>query len=161
MNSAGSEDRWPSAGADIPAVHTLLIAMDFGYLLVPSAMVAEVLPLPTVYGADVARHWILGQINWRGLSIRAVSFERMVSDLRPTLENYSRIVVFYPLPGRGDRDYFGILSSKDPRSTLVNEDLVPRSLPENVSGRYIASVIEVSGEAAAIPDLDALATAVY
>ncbi len=157
----GASSQNPGPGVESPSVHTLLIAVDYGYLMVPSAMVAEVIPLPTVYGADVSRHWILGQINWRGLSLRVLSFERLVSELRLTLDNYSRVVVFYPLPGRSSKDYFGILSTRDPRSTLVNDDLVPSSLPENVSGRYIAGVIEVFGRAAAIPDLEALATAVY
>jgi len=70
-------------------------------------------------------------------------------------------VVFYPLPGRRHDDYFGVLTTRDPRSMLVSEDFATCALPENVTGRYIASAMEVRGRVATIPDVDALATAIY
>lgn len=142
-------------------VHTLLINMDYGWLMVPSVMVAEVLPIEAIYDADSPRHWVLGRIHWRALSISVISFERLVSDLRPTRDDYARVVVFYPLPGHRHDDYFGVLTTRDPRSMLVSENLATCALPDNVTGRYIASAVEVRGRAATIPDVDALATAIY
>ncbi len=142
-------------------MHTLLINMDFGALMVPSAMVAEVLPVDVIYDADNPRHWMLGRIHWRALSISVISFERLVTDLRPTRDSYSRVVVFYPLPGHRRDDYFGILTTRDPRSMLVSEDLAMCALPDQVTGRFIASAVEVRGRVATIPDVDALATAIY
>ncbi len=142
-------------------MHTLLIGMDYGTLMVPSVMVAEVLPVEIIYDADSPHHWVLGRIHWRALSISVISFERLVSDLRPARDSYSRVVVFYPLPGRGHDDYFGVLTMRDPRSMLVSGDLANCALPDNVTGRYIASAVEVRGQLATIPDVDALATAIY
>ncbi len=142
-------------------MHTLLINMDYGSLLVPSVMVAEVLPVKVIYDADSPRHWVLGRIHWRALSISVISFERLVSNLRPTRDNYSRVAVFYPLAGHRQDDYFGVLTTQDPRSLLVSEDLATCAIPDNVTGRYIASATEVHGRVATIPDVDALATAIY
>lgn len=161
MDTANPQHQSQHAAPDIAPVHTLLINMDYGYLLVPSVMVAEVLPVEVIYSGDSPRHWVLGRIHWRTLSISVISFEHLVSDLRPTRDNYSRVVVFYPLPGRRNDDYFGLLTTRDPRSMLVSEDLTNCALPDNVTGRYIASAVEVRGRVATIPDVDALATAIY
>lgn len=142
-------------------MHTLLINMDYGALMVPSVMVAEVLPVADIYDSDNPRHWVLGRIHWRALSISVISFERLVSDLRPTRNSYSRVVVFYPLTGHRHDDYFGVLTTGDPRSMLVSKDLVTCALPDNVTGRYIASAVELRGQVITIPDVDALATAIY
>lgn len=161
MNPANPHRQSQGAAPQTTAVHTLLIDMDYGALLVPSVMVAEVLPVEVIYDAESPRHWVLGRIHWRTLSIAVISFERLVSDLRPTRDHYSRVVVFYPLPGHRQDDYFGVLTTHDPRSMLVSEDLATCALPDHVTGRYIASAVEVRGRVATIPDLDALATAIY
>ncbi len=142
-------------------MHTLLINMEYGALMVPSVMVAEVLPVDVIYEADSPHHWVLGRIHWRALSISVISFERLVSERRPNRDSYSRVVVFYPLPGHRHDDYFGVLTGRDPRSMVVSEDLATCALPDNVTGRYIASAVDARGRIATIPDIDALATAVY
>ena len=161
MTAGYSQHQGKFAAPEAVAVHTLLINMAFGSLLVPSAMVAEVLPIPTVHEADSPRPWVFGRINWRGLSVPVISFERIVSNLQMGRDEYARVVVFHPLPSYRHDDYFGILTAHDPRSMLVSEDIKACALPENVSGRYIASAVELRGQVATIPDIDALATAIY
>jgi chemosensory pili system protein ChpC len=161
VSQANPQHQSQGTAPEAAPVHTLLIHMDYGSLMVPSVMVAEVLPVEVIYDADDPRHWVLGRVHWRALSISVISFERMVSDLRLTRDNYSRVVVFYPLPGHRHDDFFGILTMRDPRSMLVSKDLVTCALPNNVTGRFIASAVEVRGRVATIPDVDALATAIY
>lgn len=129
--------------------------------MVPSVMVAEVLPIEAIYDADSSHPWVLGRIHWRTLSIPTVSFERLVSDLRPNRDKYTRVVVFYPLPGYRHDDYFGVLTTRDPSSMMVTKDLATCALPDNMTGRYVANTVEVRGQVATIPDVDALATAIY
>lgn len=161
MTTANRQHQSQGAPTDAAPVHTLLIHMGYGSLIVPSVMVAEILPIEVVYDADSSRPWLLGRIHWRTLLIPVVSFERLVSDLRPNRDKYSRVAVFYPLPGHRHDDYFGILTTRDPSSLLVTKDLAACALPDNMTGRYIASAVEVRGRVATIPDVDALATAIY
>jgi chemosensory pili system protein ChpC len=161
VNTANPQRQSEGAAPEAVSVHTLLISMEYGSLMVPSVMVAEVLPVQVIFDVDNPRRWVLGRIHWRGLSIPVISFERLVCDLRPTRDSYSRVVVFYPLPGHRHDDYFGVLTTADPRSMLVGEELVTCALPDTVTGRYISSAVEVRGQVATIPDVDALATAIY
>lgn len=161
MTAGHYQNQSQIATPEAVSVHALVINMGFGSLLVPSVMVAEVLHISAIHEADSPRPWVLGGINWRGLSVPVISFEQIVSNLHMGRDDYARAVVFHPLPGYRQDDYFGILTARDPRSIVVGEDLKACALPNSVSGRYIASAVEIRGQVAMIPDIDALATAIY
>jgi hypothetical protein len=67
----------------------------------------------------------------------------------------SKIVVFYPLPGRPKLEFFALLSSADPRSSLLDGSRVAED-GSGEAGPYLLQRCRLDGAAAAIPDLSAI-----
>ena len=150
-----------SSTQDVSAVHALIVSLPDVSVMVPSAMVAEVLQTAQIQAAPDTRPWVLGRILWRGISVPVFSLAALFCDRAAEHDQHARVVVFYPLPGRGPRDFFSIVTHRDPRSMLVQDDLNTCPVPTGVSGRYVASSVQLEDRIAVIPDLDALATAIY
>ncbi len=143
------------------SVHALLIRTQSNAFLVPSAMVAEVIATPAVEDTEFKRPGIAGRIMWRGIHIPLVSLDSLLLKDADTETRYPRTVVFYPLPRRREHDFFGVGIHSNPRSLLMEAKLAPAAMPEHVDARYVASPVHLNGQAVLIPDVEALADAIY
>ena len=91
-----------------------------------------------------------------------VSFEVLTGANRVVAPATGRkIVVLYPLRGRGDWEFFGILSSGEPRPHSVDEGAVTADASELPDTPFIAAGLHSDDKLLAIPDLDALKAALY
>ncbi len=143
-------------------IHTLEIPVRGLSLLVPSAAIAEVVGVSPLAPVPFAPPWLLGALGWRSLAVPVVSFEALMgaSSADPALG--AKIVVFYPLPGRADWEFFGLLASAEPRPLTVDPgEAVAAGGAELPDSLYIAAGLKQAGRLLAIPDLDALKKLFY
>jgi hypothetical protein len=73
----------------------------------------------------------------------------------------SKAVVFYPLAGRAQWEFFAVLSASEPRPQSVDGSAValpPSELPESP---YIAAGLSLDGQPMWVPNLDELRKAFY
>jgi len=138
----------------IRSLPVLLIPTGVVPLLVPGASVAEVVGLHHL-STTQGRNHVIGTASWRGLNVPVVSFESLCNSGQVQPRPRSKIVVFYPLPGHPKLDFFAMLSSADPRSSLVDE---PRMAEDGSgdAGPFLLQRCRLDGAAAAIPDLAAI-----
>lgn len=145
-------------------VQTLLLPLQQAALLVPTALVAEVVnvdddlqPLPG--GAD----WMLGLLNWRARPVPVVSFEALLGGAAATRGRRSKIVVFYPLPGRKPHEYFGLLTAAEPqpREFTDLETANLKGAAVESGNAYLAMSLRLDNLTAGIPDFDALGRLFY
>lgn len=143
-------------------IHSLEIPLDKLSLIVPSASVAEVItavPLAPLPGGPA---WMAGILGWRMHAVPVVSFEALCGGALAKPVATSKIVVFYPLAGRGDWEFFGVLTQAEPRPQPVDAGLAiaaePSELPDTP---YIAAGLKAEGRLLVIPDMAALKTAFY
>lgn len=142
------------------AIPGLIIPTEAAALIVPAATVAEIiLNPPEVKALPASPHWVLGYIRWRNYPVTLVSFERLASD-RDT-SGFSRMCVFYPLPGREAHDYFAMIMSGEPRSLEITDAAAAGTLPPQVSRHYSAGAVTLEDRTLVIPDFAALKTAFY
>jgi len=142
------------------AVPGLMIPTEAAPLVVPAATVAEIVPnSPEVRALPASPVWVLGYIRWRNYPVTLVSFERLASDR--DMPGFSRICVFYPLPGREAHDYFAMIMSGEPRSLEITDEVAAGTLPAQVSRQYSAGAVIVEGRHLVIPDLEALKAVFY
>jgi len=142
------------------AVPGLMIPARACTLLVPAATVAEIISTPPeVRPLPLSPDWVLGYIRWRNYPVTLVSFDAIASD-RETA-GFSRVTVFYPLPGRETYDYFALAMNGDPRSLEVTDAAAAGPLPPGVSGHYAAGTVSLENQVLVIPDFEALKAAFY
>lgn len=143
-------------------IHTVEIPIAGMSLLVPSASIAEVttvLPLTRVpFGAN----WLLGAVAWRQQVLPVVSFEALVGLSASAVGTSSKIVVFYPLTGRHEWEFFGLLTVAEPRPHAVDAAMAATVEADELPGSpLIATGLKLAGRIMAIPDTEALKRAFY
>ncbi|MHB1943236.1 MAG: chemotaxis protein CheW [Acidiferrobacteraceae bacterium] len=141
-------------------VHALIIPLQESVLLVPSAMIAEVVPLPQrLVPIPLSEPWLLGVFGWRLRPVPVVSFNRLLGAEEPPASRRSRLVVFYSLPGRAAGDFFAVLSALEPQPRLLEDG---QEFSETRTGpEGIALMTRLGTLKALIPDLDALTKRFY
>jgi len=143
-------------------IHTLEIPVRDMSLLVPSASVAEVITATALTALPGAPPWVIGVLGWRLHAVPVVSFEMLAGGAAAPAASASKIVVFYPLTGRNEWEFFGVLTQAEPRPQPVDAGVViaaePSELPDTP---YIAAGLKSEGRLLAIPDFDALKSAFY
>lgn len=131
-------------------------------LLLPSAAIAEVTTYTDLDPVLGAAPWVLGVFGWRAQAVPVVSFEALLGRAPATASGSSKLVVFYPLAGRGPSEFFAVLSAAEPRPRAIDtETAVPATPADLPDTPYIAAGLRTENGVLAIPDLDAVKAAFY
>lgn len=141
-----------------PPLSCLLLPLADGQLLVPVAILLEITTIQDPTPVADAPEWYLGELQWRKQRLPLFAFEAMRGREIPQRTSNCRIVMLNS--GRlesGAQDIFALVVRGAPRMVEVTvEELVEkesRCLPGELMH------VTLSGEAAVIPDLSALAAA--
>jgi len=144
------------------AVHALIIPLKTWSVIVPSALVAEVIAVKQLNPIPAAEPWVVGVVGWRSRPVPVVSFSHLLGEEEPRLGRRSRVVIFYPLPGRGARDFFAIHAAFEPQSKVFEDSREfgdPIEVPGGAS--VFATAIRFGSAKAVIPDLEELKRRFY
>ncbi|MZR63154.1 chemotaxis protein CheW [Alcanivorax sp. DP30] len=137
-------------------ISSLLIPMQGRPWLVPNIVVAEVIPLRQPDRPGHGPEWLLGWLSWRDQSIPLVSFERLNESGQITIGQDARIAVLNTVAGK--RPFYAVIVQGIPRLIKVGKD-DPVEEPVE-TGAAESMYIQVAGDLAVIPDLDAIEGAV-
>lgn len=136
-------------------VTTLLIPTDIAPIIVPASAVAEVIPRASMHSIPMTKPWTLGFIVWRGLPVTVVSFEALVGGTPPIVEP-ARLVVFYPLSGCADEEFFAIATNHEPHSLIVGSDVAAAPMPYGVAPEFVAGTMQHDQQIVVIPNLESM-----
>lgn len=144
------------------SIHLIEIPTDRLPLLVPSATIAEVINVGELSPVPLAPQWVLGVTGWRTQAVVVVSFEALLAGTTTAAGPRSKIIVFYPLPGAREGDFFGVLSARDPQPHVIDssDDLVA-SVAGAVESDYVAATVKLREKTLLIPDTNALKNMFY
>ena len=148
----------PRAG---PLLHSLEVPLDGFTLIVPSATVAEVINPLTLAPVPFSQPWLKGVIGWRTLAVPVISFEALTGAPEPAGRAAGKIVIFYPLNGRRDWEFYGMIAAAEPRPQALSHSEPVATDSELPDLPYIAAGLRVGGKLMLIPDLEALKKAFY
>jgi len=137
------------------SIRCMLLPLAEDWLLLPNVTVAEVISYvePETKGSD---DFNLGKIDWRGVKVPILSFEK-ICDLEVaenTMRN--RIAILYHPEGNEDKPYVGVKLKDIPKSFIADtENLVdePISIEKADS---VLNQLSNEGKRVFIPDLDKL-----
>ena len=144
-------------------VHALLVPLQQIALLVPTALIAEVVNLEDLVPVPRGPNWMLGALNWRARAVPVVSFDALLGHVPQPPGRRAKLVVFYPLEGRQSWEYFAVMAASEPQPRAFSDQDATQlkgAVAVN-SSPYVAMALNLAGELAMIPDFHALHRAFY
>lgn len=138
----------------VETVRSLFIPIRGGNLLLPGAVVAEIVPLTDpVPPAEDAPDWLMGMFQWREQQIPLVSFEALTGGEVPRPTRTTRVAVLKALSNNPQLPYFGLVTQQIPRLlTVFDGGLQPTEGEDH--GPAAAAQVLASGEPVTIPQMD-------
>lgn len=135
------------------SVRCLVIPTENLNVIVPSAAVAEIVPLNITDTDDNEN--LIGTMQWRGVKVPVFSFEKLLTGEQPDYNQRSKVCVFYPWKGADKEQFFAIVSLYDPRPRLLSDD-IQFDEESDLDSKYIQMGFRYEDESAVVPDLMAI-----
>jgi len=149
------------AGRAGPRLHALEVPLEGMTLLVPSASVAEVVNPSNLTAVPFSAPWLLGVVGWRTLAVPVVSFEALLGAPVPASRAGGKILIFYPMSGRKEWEFYGMLAIAEPRPQALDGSQLTVPEAELRDSSYVASGLKIGSQSMFIPDLEAMKKAFY
>jgi chemosensory pili system protein ChpC len=141
--------------AVVKEVRSVLIPLGDRQLLLPNAVVAEVMGFQSPERVEEAPDWFLGNMVWRGVMIPVVSFEAMQGGSVVMPGHRGRIAIMNALDNHPRISHFGLVVQAIPSLVRVSVDnVLPGRDAEEVSDPLIRQAVELDMSPAYIPNLD-------
>lgn len=139
---------------NVNTVRSLLIPLSGGKLLVPNAVVAEIIAHREPDVPHSQPEWLRGMLHWRGKDVPLVSLETLLGISAKGGKEKPRIVIFYGLQNADNLPFYAINTIGMPTTLLIKEDTLES--PKKVKRAGILASVEIEGKSAWLPDFDYL-----
>lgn len=136
-------------------IHSQLITTGQQVLLLPNTAVAEIVHYSAPQPADNAPEWLLGTMEWRGLRLPVISFERAAGESPSDVGTGQRIAVINGVHNDDSLQFYALVIDGNPRLINVGAESISKSA-DGESARLQLQQVTVNNIAAVIPDLSAL-----
>ncbi|HEX7338791.1 MAG TPA: chemotaxis protein CheW [Rhodanobacteraceae bacterium] len=137
-------------------IRGVLIPISGGRLLLPNAVVSEVITLSTPEPVANAPAWLLGRVSWRGWHLPLVAFSRLAGLPQPQSALNSRVTVLKVFGGNPRMPFVALVTQGFPRLTTISEDILVTNMEDDDLPEGILQRVLVRDEEAVIPDLGAI-----
>lgn len=141
------------------SVHTLLVPTITESLLIPSAVVAEVVTVSNLVPLPAAPDWCSGLAAWRNRALPVISIEVLTGKPYVPPGPRSKFVVLFPLPGCHESQFFAIQSLTEPQPNNISDTKGMVVKTPNLP--LAAAALNLDGSIAIIPDLVWLKETLY
>ena len=133
-------------------VHSLLIPIENGNLLLPNANVAEVVQFKAPDKLKGAPDWLLGFLPWREIKVPLIAYETLLGQTPPSTDGIKWVIILNALGGKTDLPFFAVLVQGKPKLIQVDESVVTPMTSKAQNG--VLRHVHVHGDPAIIPDPD-------
>jgi chemosensory pili system protein ChpC len=139
-------------------IRAVLIPIEEGRkLLLPNAMVAEVLGMRSIDKIDSSEDWLLGTVSWRGWDIPLIDFAILTgANVKADVKSSYNLAVLKSINHPQDMPYFAVLSRGIPKLQLVSRGDMQLHEEKSINHNAIASLVSIRDEMADIPNMNYL-----
>lgn len=139
-------------------IRAVLIPIEEGRkLLLPNAMVAEVLGMRSIEDFESTEDWLLGTVSWRGWDIPLIDFAVLTgSKIEDSINTTYNLAVLKSINHPEDMPYFAVLSRGIPKLQLVSRGDMQLHEEKQINHNAIASLVSIQDEMADIPNMNFL-----
>jgi chemosensory pili system protein ChpC len=140
----------------VKEVRSVLIPLSDRQLLLPNAVVAEIMGYQTPEAVEGAPEWLMGNLAWRGIMIPVISFEVMNGNEVMEPGHRGRIAIINVLSNRPRFSHYGLVVQAIPSLVRVSTDNVMPTASDGTeeNNPLIRQAVDLDMSPAFIPDLD-------
>lgn len=143
----------------IDEVSCMLLPLKDKQLLVPNVSVAEIVPFSHLLTTASSQDWMLGRIQWRGITLPVVCYEMLNQQAAPAPNPNARFAIINGVCGHSELPFYALLIQGIPRQQRVQADSL-QTVEAMHKGMYDAHSVTIGqDETAMIPDLDSIENA--
>lgn len=141
--------------AVVKEVRSVLVPLGDCQLLLPNAVVAEVMGFQTPDPVQDSPEWFLGYLAWRGVMIPVISFEAMSGGDAVMPGHRGRIAIMNALGDQPRLSHYGLVVQAIPSLVRVSGDnVIPVLRESEAENPLIRQSVELDMSPAFIPNLD-------
>ena len=126
-------------------------------VIVPNALVAEIISVKEVEEASNMPAWYLGDMKWRGADVPLLSFEAAGGDDTSKVNLNTQAVVLYAVGRDGeksDNPYLGLVMSGVPHVSHFSRDQIKTDTDASDEHPMVAQKVRINGASVSILDVD-------
>ena len=128
-------------------------------VIVPNALVAEIISVKSVAESENTPEWFLGKMNWRGTDVPLLSFEAADGEKMPKVNLNTQAVVLYAVGKDGNIDespYLGLVMSGIPHVSHFSREQIETDSEALQEHPMVAQKVRINGASVSILDVDAM-----
>jgi chemosensory pili system protein ChpC len=123
-------------------------------MLLPGAIVAEVIPFRSPDQPNPQDGWLQGIFHWRDQQVPLISIEHVARLEQPPVSDNPRIIICYGVRNAKKVPFYGIKTPSIPLSVTVNENTLKSPLPISEQHHGLVASVIVVNKTAWLPDID-------
>lgn len=143
-----------SQGQRVETIPCLTIPLYDEVIVLPNSAVAEVVSYIAPEVVENVPEWFLGYISWRDYRVPLISFEAISGQEIKPAKKSSQIAILNTLNGNAQVPYVGLLTQGIPSLAIVQDQGIQAAEFDKNERQSIASMVEIGGVSALIPDVD-------
>jgi len=144
---------------DTQQIKCIILTLRKENVIVPNALVAEVISVKDLEEIGNSPEWFLGKMKWRGADVPLLSFEAAGGEVIRKVNANTQAVVLYAV-GKGDdvseNPYMGLVMSGVPHVSHISRDQIIIDKEKSRDNPMVARKVRINGASVSILDVDAM-----
>ena len=145
---------------DAQSIKCVILTLRKENIIVPNALVAEIISVKDIEDSDNSPAWFLGKMNWRGAEVPLLSFEAAAGVEINKVNLNTQAVVLYAVGNDGsvnESPYLALVMSGVPHvSHLTREQMTTDEDESEEQHPMVIQKIRINGARVSILDVDAM-----
>lgn len=148
--------------ADTQLIKCVILTLRKQNVIVPNALIAEIISVKDVVVGENAPRWFLGDMVWRGENVPLLSFEAAGGDEVPNVNLNTQAVVLYAVGNTGeisDKPFLGLVMSGVPHVSHFSREQIISDVVEDDEDEghpMVAQKVRINGASVSVLDVDAM-----
>ncbi len=148
---------------DIESIKCVILTLRKENVVIPNALVAEIISVKDVVESENTPEWFLGNMNWRGEGVPLLSFEAAGGDEVSKVNLNTQAVVFYAVGKDGEdvkSPYLALVMSGVPHVSRFTREQITIDSEDQEEHPMVAQKVRINGARVSILDVDAMVSMV-
>ncbi len=146
---------------DSQLIKCVILTLRKENVLLPNAVVAEIISVKGIEDVAGAPDWLLGTMNWRGAEVPLLSYEAAGGEKISKVNLNTQAVVLYATGKHGelgDAPYLGLIMSGVPHVSRFTKDQITIDEEADAESEHPmrAQKVRINGASVSILDVDAM-----
>jgi chemosensory pili system protein ChpC len=145
---------------DLQLIKCVILTLRKENVILPNALVAEIISVKEVVEKENQPGWFLGIMNWRGKDVPLLSFEAAAGYEVSKVNLNTQAVVIYAVGKDGDdiaSPYLGLVMSGVPHVSRFTREQIVTDKEDQEDHPMVAQKVRINGAKVSILDVDAMA----